>query len=34
MGNKLELVLILLASAVFVVVIYRCLQLHPLLGYI
>ena len=34
MGNTLELVLILLASAVFVVVLFRWLHLPPLLGYI
>src|SRR5256712_12017134 len=34
MGDALELVLILLASAVFVVVLFRWLHLPPLLGYI
>ncbi|HEY6720570.1 MAG TPA: monovalent cation:proton antiporter-2 (CPA2) family protein, partial [Burkholderiales bacterium] len=34
MGHTLELVLILLASAVFVVVLFRWLQLPPLLGYL
>src|SRR6266705_3002727 len=34
MGDALELVLILLASAVFVVVLFRGLHLPPLLGYI
>src|SRR5437762_6951845 len=34
MGDTLELVLILLASAVFVVVLFRWLHLPPLLGYI
>src|SRR6266436_5978870 len=34
MGDALELVLILLASAVFVVVFFRWLHLPPLLGYI
>src|SRR5712691_7431597 len=34
MGDTLELVLILLASAVFVVVLFRRLHLPPLLGYI
>jgi CPA2 family monovalent cation:H+ antiporter-2 len=34
MTHALELVLILLASAVFVVVIFRSLQLPPLLGYL
>src|SRR6266446_4898228 len=34
MGAALELVLILLASAVFVVVLFRSLHLPPLLGYI
>src|SRR5258708_12385619 len=34
MGDTLELVLILLASAVFVVVLFRWLHLPPLLGYL
>src|SRR3977135_4155300 len=34
MGDTLELVLILLASAVFVVVLFRRLHLPPLLGYL
>jgi len=34
MGHTLELVLILLASAVFVVVLFRWLHLPPLLGYL
>src|SRR3982075_3145932 len=34
MGNTLELVLILLGSAVFVVVLFRWLHLPPLLGYL
>jgi CPA2 family monovalent cation:H+ antiporter-2 len=34
MGHALELVLILLASAVLVVVVFRSLQLPPLLGYL
>src|SRR5713101_6820858 len=34
MGDTLELVLILLASAVFVVVLFRWLHLPPLVGYI
>ncbi len=34
MGDTLELVLILLASAVFVVVVFRSLHLPPLLGYL
>ena len=34
MGDTLELVLILLASAVLVVVLFRFLRLPPLLGYL